>query len=132
MKSAMKYSSDIFGKKRVLIVDDDKEELFKISNILSKYNVDINTTMSGKDCVYRVQAGEIYNLIIIDDELKNESALGTLEKLTKIKKFNSKVIVMLTKNKEHLKKYYIKDGFTDVILKENLTDDIDAKMKDNL
>lgn len=132
MKSAMKYSSDIFGKKRVLIVDDDKEELFKISNILSKYNVDINTTMSGKDCVYRVQAGEIYNLIIIDDELKNESALGTLEKLTKIKKFNSKVIVMLTKNKEHLKKYYIKDGFTDVILKENLTDDIDAKMKENL
>ena len=132
MKSAMKYSSDIFGKKRVLIVDDDKEELFKISNILSKYNVDINTTLSGKDCILRVQAGEIYNLIIIDDELKNESALGTLEKLTKIKKFNSKVIVLLSKDKEHLKKYYIKDGFTDVILKENLTDDIDAKMKNNL
>ncbi len=132
MKSAMKYSSDIFGKKRVLIVDDDKEELFKISNILSKYNVDINTTLSGKDCILRVQAGEIYNLIIIDDELKNETALGTLEELTKIKKFNSKVIVLLSKDKEHLKKYYIKDGFTDVILKENLTDDIDAKMKDNL
>lgn len=132
MKSAMKYSSDIFGKKRVLIVDDDKEELFKISNILSKYNVDINTTLSGKDCILRVQAGEIYNLIIIDDELKNESALGTLEELTKIKKFNSKVIVLLSKDKEHLKKYYITDGFTDVILKENLIDDIDAKMKDNL
>lgn len=132
MKSAMKYSSDIFGKKRVLIVDDDKEELFKISNILSKYNVDINTTLSGKDCILRVQAGEIYNLIIIDDELKNGTALGTLEELTKIKKFNSKVIVLLSKDKEHLKKYYITDGFTDVILKENLTDDIDAKMKDNL
>lgn len=132
MKSAMKYSSDIFGKKRILIVDDDKEELFKISNILSKYNVDINTTLSGKDCILRVQAGEIYNLIIIDDELKNESALGTLEELTKIKKFNSKVIVLLSKDKEHLKKYYIKDGFTDIILKENLTDDLDAKMKDNL
>ena len=132
MKSAMKYSSDIFGKKRVIIVDDDKEELFKISNILSKYNVDINTTLSGKDCILRVQAGEIYNLIIIDDELKNGTALGTLEELTKIKKFNSKVIVLLSKDKEHLKKYYITDGFTDVILKENLTDDIDAKMKDNL
>ena len=132
MKSAMKYSSDVFGKKRILIVDDDKEELFKISNILSKYNVDINTTLSGKDCILRAQAGEIYNLIIIDDELKNETALGTLEELNKIKKFNSKVIVLLSKDKEHLKKYYITDGFTDVILKENLTDDIDAKMKDNL
>lgn len=132
MKSAMKYSSDVFGKKRILIVDDDKEELFKISNILSKYNVDINTTLSGKDCILRVQAGEIYNLIIIDDELKNESALGTLEELTKIKNFNSKVIVLLSKDKEHLKKYYITDGFADVILKENLTDDIDTKMKGNL
>ena len=132
MKSAMKYSSDVFGKKRILIVDDDKEELFKISNILSKYNVDINTTLSGKDCILRVQAGEIYNLIIIDDELKNESALGTLEELTKIKNFNSKVIVLLSKDKEHLKKYYIKDGFTDVILKENLTDELKEKTELNL
>ena len=132
MKSAMKYSSDVFGKKRILIVDDDKEELFKISNILSKYNVDINTTLSGKDCILRVQAGEIYNLIIIDDELKNESALGTLEELTKIKNFNSKVIVLLSKDKEHLKKYYIKDGFTDVILKENLTDELKEKAELNL
>ena len=132
MKSAMKYSSDIFGKKRVIIVDDDKEELFKISNILSKYNVDINTTLSGKDCILRVQAGEIYNLIIIDDELKNGTALGTLEELTKIKKFNSKVIVLLSKDKEHLKKYYITDGFTDVILKENLTDELKEKAELNL
>ena len=132
MQDIEKYSSDVFGRKRVLIVDDDKEELFKISDILSNYNVDINTTMSGKDCVYRVRAGEIYNLIIIDDELKNESALGTLEELTKIKKFNSKVIVMLAKNKEHLKKYYIKDGFTDVILKENLSDELKEKAELNL
>ena len=132
MQDIEKYSSDVFGRKRVLIVDDDKEELFKISDILSNYNVDINTTMSGKDCVYRVRAGEIYNLIIIDDELKNESALGTLEELNKIKKFNSKVIVMLAKNKEHLKKYYIKDGFTDVILKENLIDELKEKADLNL
>lgn len=132
MQDIEKYSSDVFGRKRVLVVDDDKEELFKISDILSNYNVDINTTMSGKDCVYRVRAGEIYNLIIIDDELKNESALGTLEELTKIKKFNSKVIVMLAKNKEHFKKYYIKDGFTDVILKENLIDELKEKADLNL
>ena len=99
MKDIEKYSSDVFGRKRVLIVDDDKEELFKISDILSKYNVDINTTMSGKECTYKIKSGEIYNLIIIDDELKNESALGTLEELKKNKEFNSKVIVMLGKVK---------------------------------
>ena len=132
MKDIEKYSSDVFGRKRVLVVDDDKEELFKISDTLSKYNVDINTTMSGKDCIYKIKSGEIYNLIIIDDELKNESALGTLEELKKNKKFNSKVIVMLGIGKKHLRNYYIEDGFTDVIVKENLKDELKEKIESNL
>ena len=132
MKDIEKYSSDVFGRKRVLIVDDDKEELFKISDTLSKYNVDINTTMSGEDCIYKIKSGEIYNLIIIDDELKNETALGTLQELKKDKKFNSKVIVMLGDGKKHLKGHYIEDGFTDVIIKENLTDELKEKMELNL
>ena len=106
--------------------------LFKISDILSKYNVDINTTMSGEDCIYKIKSGEIYNLIIIDDELKNESALGTLEELKKNKEFNSKVIVMLEIGKKHLRNHYIEDGFTDVILKENLKDELKEKIESNL
>lgn len=132
MKDIEKYSSDVFGRKRVLVVDDDKEELFEISDTLSKYNVDINTTMSGKDCIYKIKSGEIYNLIIIDDELKNESALGTLEELRKNKKFNSKVIVMLGIGKKHLRNHYIEDGFTDVILKENIKDELKEKIELNL
>ena len=132
MRNMEKYSSDVFGKKRVLVVDDDKEELFKISDILSKCNVDINTTMSGKDCIYKIKAGEIYNLIIIDDELKSESGLGTLQELKKNKKFNSKVIIMLNKNKEHLKSHYIEDGFDDVILKDDLAEELKKKMQNNL
>lgn len=132
MKDIEKYSSDVFGRKRVLIVDDDKEELFKISDILSKYNIDINTTMSGKECIYKIKSGEIYNLIIIDDELKNESALGTLQELKKNKKFNSKVIVMLGDEKKYLKGHYIEDGFTDVIIKENIKDELKEKIESNL
>lgn len=125
MKNVEKYSSDFFGKKRVLIVDDNKEELFQISNILSKYNVDINTTMSGKDCVDRINAGEFYNLILIDDELKNNSAFAVLKKLKENKKFKIPVVVMLEKNKEHFKDYYMNDGFNNIILKENLSEDLE-------
>lgn len=125
MKNVEKYSSDFFGKKRVLIVDDNKEELFQILNILSKHNVDINTTMSGKDCVDRIKGGEFYNLIIIDDELKNNSALSVLQKLKEIKKFKVPVVVMLEKDKEHFKKYYLDDSFSGIVLKENITDEIE-------
>lgn len=131
VKNALKYSSDVFGKKRILIVDDDKEELFKIADILSKYNVDINTTMSSKDCVDKIKSGELYNLIIVDDELKNSSAMSVLKTLKELKKFKVPVIVMLDKSKEHFKKYYIEDGFKDFIIKENITEDIE-KVINNL
>lgn len=125
MKNIEKYSSDVYGRKRVLVVDDSKEELFVISDILGKYNIDINTTMSGKDCVDRIKGGEFYNLIIIDDELKNNSALSVLQKLKEIKKFKVPVVVMLEKDKEHFKKYYLDDSFSDIVLKENITDEIE-------
>lgn len=32
---------------------------------------------------------------------------------------------MLEKNKEHLKKHYVEDGFKDINLKENLSDDLE-------
>ena len=118
MKNIEKYSSDVYGRKRVLVVDDSKEELFVISDILGKYNVDINTTMSGKDCVQRIKGGEFYNLI-------NNYALTVLQKLKENKKFKIPVIVMLEKNKEHFKKYYLDDGFNDIILKENMTDEVE-------
>lgn len=129
IKEIKKYSSDFFGKKRVLIVDDTKEELFKISSIISNYSVDINTTMMGKECIDKIKNKEFYNLIIIDDDLKIDSALNVLNELNKIKKFKVPVIVMLEKNKKHYKKYYLEDGFTDVILKENLTDEIKRIME---
>ena len=129
IKEIKKYSSDFFGKKRVLIVDDTKEELFKISSIISNYSVDINTTMMGKDATNKIKNKEFYNLIIIDDDLKIDSALNVLNELNKINKFKVPVIVMLEKNKKHYKKYYLEDGFTDVILKENLTDEIKRIME---
>lgn len=132
VKDALKYSSDVFGKKRILIVDDDKEELFKITDILSKYNVDINTTMSSKDCIDRIKAGELYNLIIVDDELKNSSAMSVLKELKRLKKFKTPVIVILDKSKEHFKKYYIEDGFDSVIIKNDLTDEVNKIIKEHL
>lgn len=125
MKDVEKYSSDVFGKKRVLIVDDDKEEIFKIKNILSKYNFDVNSTMIAKECVDRVLSGELYNLIIIDDELRENSALNILKKLNEIKKFKSDVIVMLNEEKEYLKKHYLEDGFVDVVFKKDLSSEIE-------
>lgn len=122
-KALEKYSSDVYGRKRILIVDDDKEEIFKIKGYLSKYNFDVNSSMIGKECIDRIRTGELYNLIIIDDELGNNSAINILNKLNEMKN-KVPLIVMLDKDKEHFKEKYKDEGFKDYILKENLRDEI--------
>ena len=122
-KALEKYSSDVYGRKRILIVDDDKEEIFKIKDYLSKYNFDVNSSMIGKECIDRIRTGELYNLIIIDDELGNNSAINILNKLNEMKN-KVPLIVMLDKDKEHFKEKYKDEGFKDYILKENLREEI--------
>ena len=39
---------------------------------------------------------------------------------------------MLGIGKKHLRNHYIEDGFTDVILKENLKDELKEKIESNL
>ena len=77
------------------------------------------------DAVDRIRTGEYYDLIIIDDDMVNKSAVATLEELKKLDNFNIPVIVMLEKNKEIIKKHYLEKGFLDYILKENLDDEIE-------
>lgn len=119
-----KYSSYIFNKKRILLVDDDKEETLLIKNELAKYNVEVTSTLVGKEAIDKINSKKKYDLIIIDDELKLNNALEILKELKRNKKFNVPVIVMLEKNKEHFKDDYIESGFSDYILKNNITEEL--------
>lgn len=119
-----KYSSYIFNKKRILLVDDDKEETLLIKNELAKYNVEVTSTLVGKEAIDKINSQKKYDLIIIDDELKLNNALEILKELKRNKKFNVPVIVMLEKNKEHFKDDYIESGFSDYILKNNITEEL--------
>ena len=118
------YTALIYSKKRVLVVDDDKDEMFKTKNVLSNYNIDINSTMIAKECIDRISSGEDYDLIIIDDELRTGSALSVLNELNKIRRFKTPVVVMIEKKKEKIKRQYLEDGFKYIILKEDLTQEI--------
>lgn len=124
LKSAETYASLLSSKKKVLIVDDNKEELFKLKNIFGNNNYDVNITINATDCINKINTGVIYNLIVIDDELKGDDALPILKKLRENKKFKTPVVVMLNKNKENLKEDYIEEGFKDIVLKENIIDEI--------
>ena len=119
IKEAKKYNLNVKSRKRVLVATDTNLE--SIENVLSKYDIDIITTLMGKDVIDKINQGDKFDLILLKDELKPESAYTVQKKLKKNKKFQTPIIIMIEKDKEFIKEHFIKDGFTDcIVIDDNL------------
>ncbi len=102
-------------KLRVLLVDNNNE-LERIEKILEEKDIDKIVTLFGQDCIDKIEHNEQYDLIIIKDELEEETAFEILTKLKAIPKFKTPVIIAINKEKEFIKEQLIKDGFKDCII----------------
>ena len=121
IKEAKKYNLNVKSRKRVLVATDTNLE--SIENALSKYDIDIITTLMGKDVIDKINQGDKFDLILLKDELKPESAYTVQKELKKNKKFQTPIIIMIEKDKEFIKEHFIKDGFTDcIVMDDNLND----------
>ena len=110
----------------ILFVSNDNELLKKLDILFKEYSTCY--VMNGIDAIDLIRAGENYNLILIDDVMKPISGLETLKKLRSLD-INIPCIIMLDKDKEHIKNHYIKDGFIDYILKDDLKNEINRIIK---
>jgi len=120
MKTIDKYEQELLPNKKVLLIDDDPNEIKKIEEILTKQDIIVTSTIFDNEAMEKITNGVKYDLIIIDDELIEKSALSFLNKLKTLKKFDIPVIVMLNDNKIKIKSQYVKDGFANYILKSKL------------
>lgn len=117
------------NKKRVLLVNDKQRELNTISECLEKYNIEVVKSMYANECLDRINNGQKFDLIISDDEMSPMTGINLLEKLKENQKFNIPMVILLDKNKESIKEHYLKDGFNDYVLKENLKEELDRIIK---
>ena len=117
---------EIINETDILLVSNNEELLKKLENLFNQYT--INTVLNGMDMVDLIRSGESYNLIVIDDEMKPISGLESLKKLKELD-INIPCIVMLDEGKEKIKNHYIKDGFVDYILKNNLKEEVKRIVK---
>ena len=123
IEKAKKYSTSLKNNKRVLIADDT-ELLNKMDRLFTKCNCETICTISGKEVIDKINGGDNYDLIVLKDEMKPDSAYAVLKELKKNKKFNTPVIIIIKKDKEFIKKHFIEDGFTDCALENNIEDEI--------
>ena len=123
LNDVSKYKFDTRNRKKVLVADDS-QDLDKITRMLSKRDLEVTTTLIGKDVVDKIKNNETYDMIIIKDELKPDSAYSILQKLKENNKFKIPVIILINKNNEFIKDHFLKDGFSDVIVREDLDKDL--------
>ena len=128
IEEAKKYNLGKNHNKRVLIVDDS-EDINLITKKLNDYQVDIITTPIGEECITKINSGDVFDLIIIQDELKDKNAYMVLKELKQNKKFTTPVVIKIEKDKEFIKKHFIKDGFSDCFVNKNIDTELDKILR---
>lgn len=113
-----------YGTKKVLVVCQDKKIREIIKKVLNENEINGSYILYGLDAVDRIKSGKKYDYIIIEDEMKEINGYETIKKLKNLKEFKIPCIVLLNENKEKIKKYYIKDGYSDYILTRELRNEL--------
>lgn len=119
-KEYLEYEKQIFDNKKVLYVDNDNKNIKKVKKILEKFDIELSSSLYINDCIKKIETKEDYNFIIVNDSFGDESASELLKKLKEISNFKIPVYVIIDSSKERFGKHYIKDGFEDYILYDEL------------
>ena len=107
---------DVSGK-RILVVDDNKLNLKVAERLLRDYNVVVDTLDRGRLCVEKIESGEKYDLILMDDMMPEMSGTETLQKLKEIEGFNTPTIALTANAITGMKEKYLSAGFDDYLSK---------------
>lgn len=116
------------NNKKILIIDDNNSSTKIISKILDKHNILYDSSNLGKEALDRIRKGDKYDLILLDEDMPYMNGINVMNKLNKIKGFDTKVI-LLTKNSNIIYDDIYKDsGFSDYIIKPIDKDDLMNKI----
>ena len=116
------------NNKKILIIDDNNSGIKLISKILDKHNILYDSSNLGKEALDRIRKGDKYDLILLDEDMPYMNGISVMNKFSKIKGFDTNVI-LLTKNSNIIYDDIYKDsGFSDYIIKPIDKDDLMNKI----
>ena len=121
--------------KKVLLVDDNKLNITVATNFLKPYDFDIESCLSGIECLNLINQGKIYDLMFIDIMMPNMDGVELLHKLKQIPNFKTKCVALTADAIEGAREKYLSSGFdaylSKPIDKTLLNDIINNLLKEN-
>ena len=115
-QSKIEETLDLSNKK-LLIVDDNSLNIKVAKTILKPYNLNIEESLSGIECLEKIKNGNTYDLIFMDDMMPEKSGVDTFKELKQIDNFNTPVVILTANAIEGMKEQYLKVGFSDYLSK---------------
>lgn len=121
-----KYESN-FDNISILCADDSESGLKIVEKVLKGTNVKLDIAKSGKECLDKIRINK-YDLLLLDEDLSQVSALEFIKKINEVRNFKTPVILMAKNNSYEYNEEYLKLGFSDYLLKPLKKDDILQKI----
>ena len=117
-----------YANKKVLIVDDNKLNIKVANKALKDFNLILDECYDGEECLKKIQAGNTYDLILMDIMMPNMNGSVALQELKKNPNFNTPVIALTADAISGAKEKYLSEGFVDYIAKPFSKDQIKEKL----
>ena len=117
-----------YGNKKVLLVDDNKLNIKVASRSLKDFNFELDECYDGKECLDKINSGNIYDLILMDIMMPNMNGEQAIAELRKIPTFKTPVIALTADAVAGAKEKYMSEGFVDYISKPFSKDQIKEKL----
>ena len=117
-----------YGNKKILIVDDNNLNIKVARRALSDFNFEIDECYDGEECLNKINAGNKYDLILMDIMMPNMNGEVALSKLKENPNFDTPVIALTADAIAGSREKYIEEGFIDYIAKPFNRDQIKEKL----
>ncbi len=104
---------------KILVVDDTSMNLTVIRQLLKKTGVQVDTCLSGKECLFKIQK-EHYDVILLDHMMPEMDGIETLHAFKDFPghKCQDTPVIALTANAiVGVREMYLREGFTDYLSK---------------
>lgn len=105
-----KRRSFVAPRAKILIVDDNPENLMVTRSLLKRTAVFVDTAASGEECVHKVRQN-IYDLILLDYMMPQMDGIDTLRELKKDVQFHIPVIALTADVTKGIEQTFLREGF---------------------
>lgn len=116
------------NNKKILLIEDNNNTIKLINKILDKHNILYDNINVSKEALDKIRKGSKYDLILLEEDMPYINGINLMNKLSKIKGFNTKVILITKNNNITYDDIYKDSNFIDYITKPIDKDDLMNKI----